>query len=68
MNTTGLWSRMADFSRPLASAGVEGMTTLSPGTWQTHASRLCECCSAAPVPEPPGVRSTMGTETWPPNW
>ena len=33
MKMTGLSSRMADFSSPLASAGVEGRTTLSPGTW-----------------------------------
>jgi len=33
MKMTGLSSRMADFNRPLASIGVEGRTTFSPGTW-----------------------------------
>jgi hypothetical protein len=33
MKITGLSSRMADLSRPLASAGVDGRTTLRPGTW-----------------------------------
>ena len=36
-NTTGLLSRMALLSRPLASAGVEGATTLRPGTAEYHA-------------------------------
>ena len=63
-----LSSRMALFSSPLASAGVEGATTFSPGTLRIQASRLWECCSAAPVPEPAAARSTIGTEAWPPNW
>ena len=39
---TLLW---ADLSNPLASAGVEGMTTFSPGTWQNQDSSDCECCA-----------------------
>ena len=58
---------MADSNSPLASAGVAGMTTLRPGTCANHASRDCECCAAAPVPEPPGARSTMGTLAAPPS-
>ena len=42
MNTTGLSSRMAAFSRPLASAGVEGTATSRPGTWRKKASKQCE--------------------------
>jgi hypothetical protein len=43
------------------------MTTLSPGVCANHASRLCECWPAAPVPEPPGARSTIGTCAAPPS-
>ena len=52
MNRTGLLSRMAAISNPLASYGLEGATTLMPGTFTNQASRLCECWAAAPVPEP----------------
>ena len=45
---------------------MAGKTTLSPGTWANHASRLCECWAAAPVPPPPGARTTSGTSTLPP--
>lgn len=38
--TTGSGSRMAASSRPLASLGRLGMTTLIPGTWQKKASGL----------------------------
>ena len=58
---------MAESSRPLASAAVAGITTLSPGTWANHASRLCECWAAAPVPDPVGARSTIGTVAAPPS-
>ena len=51
----------------MASAAVAGMTTLRPGTWANHASRLWECWAAAPVPEPSGARSTMGTDMAPPS-
>src|SRR5690349_21996744 len=50
-----------------ASCGVEGCTTLSPGTCANHASRLWLCCAAAPVPDPPGRRTTSGTLALPPN-
>ncbi len=43
------------------------MTTFSPGTWANHASRLCECWAAAPVPDPSGARSTIGTVAAPPS-
>jgi hypothetical protein len=54
-------------SRPLASRGVLGATTFRPGTCTNQASRLAECCAAAPVPAPAGVRSTRGTCAFPPN-
>ena len=64
---TGLGSSIAESSRPLASPAVAGITTLRPGTWANHASRLCECWAAAPVPEPSGARSTIGTVAAPPS-
>ncbi len=54
-------------SSPLASYGVDGQATFSPGTWVNHASSECECCAASWWPAPPGIRITSGTETWPPN-
>jgi hypothetical protein len=35
-------SRIDDRRRPAASYGVDGMTTLSPGTWAKNASTDCE--------------------------
>src|SRR2546426_3690478 len=46
MKTTGFSSRIALLMSPLASCGVAGATTFKPGTWQNHASRLCECWAA----------------------
>ena len=65
--STGLASSIADSNSPLASCGVDGCTTLRPGTCANHASRLWLCCPAAPVPEPPGSRTTIGTLALPPN-
>ena len=67
MKITGSSSRMAAFSRPFASAGAAGITTLSPGMWQNSASRLCECWPASEFPAPPCVRTTSGTLPWPPD-
>ena len=64
---TGLSSRMLASNSPFASAGVAGATTFSPGTCANQASRLSECCAAAPVPDPAGVRRTIGTRAFPPN-
>jgi hypothetical protein len=41
-NSTGSLSRIDDRRRPAASYGVDGMTTLSPGTWEKNASTDCE--------------------------
>ena len=58
---------MAASSMPFTSAGVDGCTTLRPGTWASQASSDCECWAAAPVPEPAGKRMTSGTFTLPPS-
>ncbi len=58
---------MAVFNRPLASAGVEGMTTLRPGMWLNQACSDCECCAAERRVAPRVVRSTMGTFHLPPD-
>ena len=67
MNTTGFGSAIALASRPAASAGRLGITTLRPGTCVSQLSRLCECCAAPRWPAPPCVRSTSGTVSWPPD-
>ena len=64
---TGLSSSMAESMRPRASCAQEGYTTFRPGTWVSQASRLWECCAAAPVPAPAGRRTTIGIEILPPN-
>ena len=43
MKMTGFSSRIAVFSRPLASAAVAGTATSRPGTCRNSASRQCEC-------------------------
>ena len=58
---------MAAVSSALASAGVDGATTFRPGTCAYQTSRFCEWVAASCWPPPPGVRITIGTETWPPN-
>ena len=60
-------SRIAAFSSPFASYGVDGITTTSPGVCTNQASRLCECCAAMPIPLETAPRSTSGTLTWPPD-
>ncbi len=67
MKTTGLSSRIAAFSNPFASRGVDGSTTLRPGTWATHAWRLWLCCAADLRVAPSVVRSTSGTISFPPD-
>ena len=60
-NSTGSLSRIAVRSSPLASYGVDGITTLSPGTWVKNASTDCEWYSAPWTPPPYGARTTIGT-------
>ena len=42
MKITGSSPRIARASRPLASFGFDGQTTLSPGVWVKSASGDCE--------------------------
>src|SRR6185503_9330430 len=63
----GFESAIALASRPAASTARLGITTLSPGTWVSQLSRLCECCAAPRWPAPPCVRTTSGTVSWPPD-
>ena len=65
--TTGLSSRMAVFISPLASYGVDGTTTLSPGMWLGHACSDCECCAADRRVAPSVARTTSGTRHRPPD-
>ena len=67
MKITGSSSRMALLSRPLASYGVEGATTLRPGTLAYQASSDCECCAESWWAAPPGPRKTIGILNWPPD-
>ena len=67
MKITGLSSRMAALSRPLASAGVDGTATSRPGTCRKKASKECEWVGPSWWPAPCGMRITSGTFAWPPN-
>ena len=61
MNSTGFGSRIAPSSRPLASSGVDGATTLSPGACMNHASGFCEWNGPPEKPPPLGRRTVMFT-------
>src|SRR5436189_287570 len=52
---------MADLSRPLQSAGVDGITILRPGTWKNSASTLCEWYRppCTPAPEDAAVHAKV---------
>jgi len=65
--TTGLSSRMAVFISPLASYGLDGRATLSPGMWLTQAWSDWECWAADRRVAPSVVRKTMGTLSLPPD-
>ena len=54
MTSTGSSSRIAAFSRPLASAGVAGATTFRPGTLANQPSKDCECWAVSWLPAPFG--------------
>ena len=62
MNTTGLGSRTAEISRPLASSGVEGATTLSPGECMNQPSGFWEWNGPPEKPPPEGRRTVMFTD------
>ena len=63
---TGLSSWIAAASRPFASNGLDGITTIRPGMWAKSASRLCECCAPRRTPAPPTIRITSGIVGAPP--
>ena len=48
------------------SAGVDGITTLSPGMWARRASRLCECWLPDDRPAPNWVRTVKAISADPP--
>ena len=66
MNTTGFGSWIAARSNPYVSAGVDGMTTLSPGMCASSASRLCECWLPDERPAPNWVRTVSAICAAPP--
>jgi hypothetical protein len=63
MKTTGLGSRIAEVSSPLASSGVDGATTLRPGECMNQASGFCEWNGPPEKPPPLGSRTVMFTES-----
>ena len=67
MKITGLSSRIAALSSPLASAAVLGTATSRPGTCRYQDSSECEWVGPSWWPAPCGIRITSGTFTWPPN-
>ncbi len=66
MKMTGSSSSMLALSRPLASRGVAGATTLRPGTELNQFSNVWEWVAPS-WPHPLTVRITMGTRILPPN-
>ena len=66
MNTTGFGSWIAARSSPYVSAGVDGMTTVSPGMCASSASRLCECWLPDERPAPNCVRTVSAICAAPP--
>src|SRR5256886_7946716 len=51
---------MADFNRPLASAGVAGHTILNPGPPRSHEMGVCEWMAPKRPPAPIAERTTSG--------
>ena len=60
MKITGSGDAMAWRSRWYASCGVDGETTLRPGTCMKKVSRLSPCSSGARIPPKLGTRSVIG--------
>ena len=63
MKHTGLGSRIAEISSPLASSAVDGATTLIPGACMNHDSGFCEWNGPPEKPPPEGRRTVMFTES-----
>src|SRR5262249_47736671 len=64
--TTGLSSRIAAFSNPLASYASDGATTFRPGRCTNQASGLGGGWGPPPTGPPLGARMTIGTDARPP--
>ena len=62
MKSTGLGSRTAAISRPLASSAVLGATIFRPGACMNHASGFCEWYGPPEKPPPAGSRTVMFTD------
>ena len=60
MTIAGSSSAIAASSMAYASAGLDGMPTLRPGTWQSIASTHRECCADDEVRAPCCVRTVSG--------
>ena len=58
--STGFGSSIDETRSPLASAGVDGQTTLSPGMWAKELSGFCEWNGPPEKPPPEGSRRTIG--------
>ena len=67
MNTHGSSSSMHASSRPLASYGVDGKTTLSPGVCIRSASSDWLCWAPIGVPPTMFTRTVIGTGVRPPD-
>merc|ERR1712216_981833 len=66
-NTTGLLSRIAAFSKPLASRELYGANVKIPGQELNHAAKHCECWAPTAAAAPFGPRKTMGHPSCPPD-
>ena len=67
MKITGSLQSIEARISPLASAALDGVTTLIPATCANHASSMSECCPPKPTPTPVVVRITIGTLVCPPD-
>ena len=60
-------SRIAVFSSPFMSYGVDGKNIFNPATFMNIEYGDCECCAATRPPPPTDARNKIGNVTWPPN-
>src|SRR6187551_1563746 len=65
MKHTGSLSRIADFIKPLVSAGSIQLITFNPGQLASQDSNIWLCCCASWPAEPLGPRKTIGQEKFP---
>ena len=47
-------------NKPLASAGLDGITTFNPGILAYQFSKAWECCELTRAAAPPAPRNTIG--------